>query len=319
MQDKQDSALLWSLSLTSDDQENPSLDPSEEHQWHHVHSDHPDCESLLSDLGIHTPVVRIMTETETRPRIVPHDGGILLILRGVNTNPGADPEDMVSLRIWIQENLVVSARKATRQLLAARDTREAILHNQGPKTLPELVLQLVERITDRISDIVLQFADEMDQLESQIQRGNTRSVQLPLAEARRQIIEIRRYVSPQREALAALNNLRSDLLAPVEFGIREQTDRTMRLVEELDLAREKSLLLQEELRNRIAETQNQRMYVLSLVTAVFLPLSFLTGVFGMNVAGLPGTEDSRAFVFLATAMTVIALAIFAWMKSQRWF
>jgi len=64
------------------------------------------------------------------------------------------------------------------------------------------------------------------------------------------------------------------------------------------------MVLQDELRNLIAEQQGMRMYVLSLVTAIFLPLSFLTGVLGMNVAGLPGTQEPKAFFYLATAMLI---------------
>jgi zinc transporter len=62
-----------------------------------------------------------------------------------------------------------------------------------------------------------------------------------------------------------------------------------------------------------------RMYVLSLVTAIFLPLSFLTGVFGMNVAGLPGTEEPKAFIFLASDMLILAIISLISMLWKKWF
>ena len=82
--------------------------------------------------------------------------------------------------------------------------------------------------------------------------------------------------------------------------------------------RERAVLLQDELRNRVAEQQNQRMYVLALVTAVFLPLSFLTGVFGMNVGGLPGVESTSGFLYVASFMGVVALVVGIWMKFRKW-
>jgi zinc transporter len=92
-----------------------------------------------------------------------------------------------------------------------------------------------------------------------------------------------------------------------------------RYVEDLDLAKERAMVLQDELRNRIAEQQGMRMYVLSLVTAIFLPLSFLTGVFGMNVAGLPGTEEPKSFAYLATAMVILAIILLISMLWKKWF
>jgi len=71
------------------------------------------------------------------------------------------------------------------------------------------------------------------------------------------------------------------------FEICEEGDRITRYLEDLDLVRERAMVAQEEILGRMAQQQNARMYVLSIVAAIFLPLSFLTGLFGMNVAGLP--------------------------------
>ncbi len=77
-------------------------------------------------------------------------------------------------------------------------------------------------------------------------------------------------------------------------------------------------MLQGELQNRLAEKQNARMFVLSIVAAIFLPLSFLTGVFGMNVAGLPGLEYPNAFNILTGSMLVLAIALVAYMRWKKW-
>jgi zinc transporter len=102
------------------------------------------------------------------------------------------------------------------------------------------------------------------------------------------------------------------------FELREHTDRMTRYVEDLDLAKERAMLLQDELRNRIADQHGVRMYVLSLVTAIFLPLSFLTGVFGMNVSGLPGVENPDGFLYVGTTMLVLAVVMLAAMLWKRW-
>ena len=60
------------------------------------------------------------------------------------------------------------------------------------------------------------------------------------------------------------------------------------------------------------------MYLLSIVAAIFLPLSFLTGVFGMNVAGLPGLENPKAFSYLALGMGLLAVGLLGFMRWRRW-
>jgi len=77
-------------------------------------------------------------------------------------------------------------------------------------------------------------------------------------------------------------------------------------------------LAQEEILGRMAQQQNARMYVLSIVAAIFLPLSFLTGLFGMNVAGLPGTEDPQAFFITVGLMVGSAIGIGFFFKWQGW-
>ena len=70
--------------------------------------------------------------------------------------------------------------------------------------------------------------------------------------------------------------------------------------------------------NRIAQEQNARMYLLSVVAAIFLPLTFVTGLLGMNVAGLPGTENPNGFLFSAAVMISLGIALGLYFKWKKW-
>ena len=177
---------------------------------------------------------------------------------------------------------------------------------------------VVERLADRIGEAVDTIDDRLTALETEISDLDIKTGRRDLSNLRREAAAIRRYLAPQRDALDALYRTRGALLDAEAHDVREQTDRTTRYVEDLDLARERAMVMQEELQNRVSEQQNARMYVLSIVAAVFLPLSFLTGVFGMNVAGLPGTEDKNAFAALAMAMSALGVGLLVWMRWRRW-
>ncbi|MDU0354913.1 CorA family divalent cation transporter [Paraglaciecola aquimarina] len=197
-----------------------------------------------------------------------------------------------------------------------QDVKDEIEQSIIPDNPMDLVLDLITKIANRISEAVDELDEDLTSFESR--EGINQQDRYQLSLVRRKSAALRRYLSPQRDALDAIYRFNKSLSQQQAFDLRDQTDRMTRYVEELDLARERAMVLQDELRNRIAELQGMRMYVLSLVTAIFLPLSFLTGVFGMNVAGLPGTEEPNAFIHLMICMAAVALVACVLMIWKKW-
>jgi zinc transporter len=180
---------------------------------------------------------------------------------------------------------------------------------------------LIEKLANRISDVVDSIDDELTLIETELDEkaNNIRQIQNRLSAIRKQTASIRRYLAPQREALAELYRSGKYLSEDDCYSIRYQTDRITHYVEDLDLARERALVLHGELQNKIAEQQNSRTYLLSIVATIFLPLSFLTGVFGMNVAGLPGVENPEAFKLLSAGMACLGLLLIGFIWWRKWF
>lgn len=85
------------------------------------------------------------------------------------------------------------------------------------------------------------------------------------------------------------------------------------------IIRERAAVTQEELQSRLAEQQNIRMYVLSIVAAVFLPLGFLTGLLGINFGGIPGADNPAAFGIFAGLLLVIVVVEISFFRSRKWF
>lgn len=323
MSDMQHSAFLWAYRVSDKGKIEPiSPDalsdavPEEGYLWVHLQSDTEDSAQLMQQLDLPQPVADALLALETRPRALSMMEGALIYLRAVNKNPDADPEDMVSLRLWLKGNLLVTARRKNRRLESVAAIREQLDAQHAPACPRALLIELVGNIADRIHDTV----DNMDDMlvEFETREVLNKADRQTLATLRRQAATMRRFLAPQRDALEALQRLPGVLSQEQAFELREQSDRVTRYVEDLDLARERAIVLQDELRNRIADQQGVRMYVLSMVTAIFLPLSFLTGVFGMNVGGLPGTDSQDAFTLLMGAMGVLAVFMLIAMLWKRW-
>ena len=322
--DQTSNAMLWALNIdTTISVISPTIDQNKQatsssgFNWFHIQADAQDSKECLQGLGLQNEIIDALCTTETRPKAIQFGQGMLVYLRGINRNPDADPEDMVSLRLWIGDNILISARRKNRQLLSVQDAKEELEKGYIPSSSLELTLRIITKIADRISETVDVLDEDLTEFEALDKSAKRDRIKLSMI--RRQAAAIRRYLAPQRDALDAMYRFNKSLNQQQSFELRDQTDRMTRYVEDLDLAKERAMVLQDELRNRIAEQQGMRMYVLSLVTAIFLPLSFLTGIFGMNVAGLPGTEDPKAFFYLATTMVVLAIMLLVGMLWKKWF
>lgn len=272
---------------------------------------------LETQSGLDRLVVEAMLEENTRPRCTEMDGGIMLFLRGVNLNPGADPEDMVSIRLWVEESRIISVR--LRRLLSIDDLRASIERGQGPVDAGDFVIQLADGLASRMTGIIGDVDDEVDRLQDMVLELESHRLRSELNKLRREIIALRRYLAPQRDALARLTHVKISWLDDRDvLRLREEADQVTRYVEDLDAARERAAVTQEELGNRLSEQLNNRMYVLSVVAAVFLPLGFLTGLFGINVGGIPLAEDPGGFVDIVLILlfiTALQVVLFRW---RRW-
>lgn len=272
---------------------------------------------MRSTLGLDRVVVEALNADETRPRSLGIGDGLLAVLRGVNMNPGEDPEDMVSIRLWIERDRIVSTRR--RKLLSVQDLREQLQQGTGPKTAGEFLASLIGRLADRIGGFFETIEENLSSIEEAGPDETVQTRRQSLAALRRQIAAVRRFIAPQRDALDRLYRNPGTLLSDAEANyLREEADRVTRYLEDLDLARERAVVLQEELLNELAQQQNTRMYVLSVVAAIFLPLTFVTGLLGMNVGGLPGVDSPEGFLVAVVVMAVTSAAVLSYFRFRKW-
>ncbi|WP_372591225.1 zinc transporter ZntB [Guyparkeria sp.] len=273
---------------------------------------------LETESGVDELVADSLLAEDTRPRVVEHDNGLLLIVRGVNLNAGKRPEDMISLRLWFDgEQLISTSRYPLRTVdeLARR-----LEEGTGPATLAELLMELIEGLAERTDELIESIEEEVDELEAALLDGADRELRDRIGQIRRTIIVIRRYLAPQRDALARLSTINRPLLADLDRGrIREQADALTRLVEDLDMARERGGMIHEQLLTRLSDQLNTRMYLLSIVAAIFLPLGFITGLFGINVGGMPWVETDMGFWWVMLLILAIGAGLGVWLRGRRWF
>ena len=149
--------------------------------------------------------------------------------------------------------------------------------------------------------------------------GTYASYRLGLVEVRRMAAVLRRYIAPQRDALVRLIQFEESWLdGRVEGRLREAIDQVTRLTEGLEELRERAAVVQDELMNRSSQRMERTMYLLTLVASVMLPLGFVTGLLGVNVAGIPGAETSWAFWAVCGLMAALVLVEVWLLRRLKW-
>ncbi|MBP6634091.1 MAG: zinc transporter ZntB, partial [Kofleriaceae bacterium] len=274
---------------------------------------------LRDEAGLEPLVQSALLERDPRPRAIVHDDDrLLMIIRAINLNQGAEPEDMVSLRCWFEPDRILTLRH--RRLRASKGVLADLERGRGPRDGGELLARMVEFILEPMVTQVDHIDEAVDTAEDQIVAGHGDRLRANLAAARRQAISLRRFIAPQREAWVKLPGLPLAWLhGPVRDRLREAADRLTRTVEELDAARDRAVVAYEELTSQVGELTNKRLYLLSIVTALFLPLGFVTSLLGVNVGGVPGQHVEWGFWVLLGLFLLATGTQLWWLRRRGWF
>ncbi|KJK06642.1 MULTISPECIES: zinc transporter ZntB [Pseudomonas] len=289
----------------------------QESLWLHWDRSHPQTRTWLRhDSGLNEFACDLLLEENTRPRLLPlADAQMLLFLRGVNLNPGAEPEDMVSVRIFAQAQRVISLR--LRPMRASDELLQQLTEGRGPKTASELLLTMAQLLTEKVQALISDLSEVVDLEEEKLEADKRYAPdQGSLQQIRRRAAGLRRFLNPQREIYAQLARNKWSWFAADDADYWNELNNSLtRYLEELELTRERAALVLESEDRRRAERMNRTMYRFGIITCIFLPMSFVTGLLGINVGGIPGAESPYGFLF--ASLLVLGLALGQWWLFRR--
>ena len=294
-----------------------SVDTTDKILWVHFDYSTQEAKDWIRNQCNNSIVADALLADETRPRTTLLGDSLLLALRGVNLDPHSRPENMISIRLFISSNMIISTSRRT--LLSVTEIIEELRKGTGVKSTSEFLVELTYRMIDRMDDVIDQLQDRTDYLEENIIDMKNQEFRAEILNVRRETIVLKRYLAPQKEALIKLSNEKISWIDEYKkVEIRETNDQLIRHIEELDTIRDKVILIQEELANSLSEEMNKKMYMLSIISAIFLPLTFLTGLLGINVGGIPGASNDKAFYIFTIILLLVIFSQYIIFKKKKW-
>ncbi|MEE4452310.1 zinc transporter ZntB [Novosphingobium resinovorum] len=288
--------------------------------WVHLLRTHPGVQDWLeAHCALPEPTAELLTSDANRPRAFREGQTLVATLRGINFNPGAAPEDMLSLQLWSDGRRVVTLRRAPLQ--TPRLVADDLDAGEGPEDAGALITALTEHLIDRMSHAIVDMNAMIDELEDETADTYSDRTLDKIAAIRRQSLALKRHMSPQHEALTAIANS-----APGWFEdhdrreIAESIARLRRYLDDLDISKESALVLQDDIRARAAANSQRTQYVLAVVAGVFLPLTFITGLLGINVGDIPLAHEGSHGFWIITGLCGAILGVeIALLRRLRWF
>lgn len=286
--------------------------------WVHLCRNRPGVTEWLRDgLKLPEPTWELLVSDRTRPRAFREGGTLVATLRGINFNPGAVPEDMISMQLWCDGARLVTLRRHPMQ--TPRRVLKAIDEGIGPRDCGAIVTELAESLVTRMNAAIVDMNDLIDDLEAADLEDDTDAILERITSIRRNCLALKRHMGPQHVALEAISRE-----APAWFEdhdrreIAETIDRLRRYLDDIDISKESAMVMQDELRARALAANERATYMLTIVAGIFLPLGFLTGLFGINVGGMPGMTDPDAFWWVVGGCVGIMFGLYFLFRKLRW-
>lgn len=289
--------------------------------WRWLHLSQTSTEArrwVIHESGIPISEAKALVADHARPRCVQTEQGLMFIGRGVNLDPNSLPEDMKSIRVWLEPNRIITVVK--RRMRSAEAIAARFETDHPPKSSSEVLVQLFSQMTEFLAPVVQELGEQIDEIRDSVIDDDLPTADIStLSPLRLRAMGLHRYLTPLHEAAITLSSAKQ-LTETKAFKAEVQVtrDQLARIVEELAAIESRAAVTRDEIVSQRADQLNQRVYVLTVLAGVCLPLSVLTGALGMNVGGIPLASSGVGFLITTLSMLTISALTLGVLRLIKW-
>jgi zinc transporter len=260
----------------------------------------------------------LILATDSRIRLDLLGSGIAGVLRDLHHDFDLDPENLGLVRFHIQAGLVVSGRR--HPLRAIDKLRMEIITGTTIPSPIAWLAHLFEHLAETFATLLENLTEQVGAIEDRLLEGHFHHEGAGLNQVRRLMNRLRHHLNPEHHELTDIIGQLPAWSQPDDaVKLRGALGRLESFGQDLELLYERSRLLQEEIAGHLGESTNRNLYVLSIVTTVFLPMSLVTGLFGVNVGGMPWQGTHAGFWIITSGMLAFGVATFLLLHWRRMF
>lgn len=252
------------------------------------------------------------------PKVEEFNKYLFVVLHGHGFNRETQEFEHRELHIFLGRNYMVTVASVPHVSVDA--IREHVLKDPSLIRVgaDSLFYRLVDLLVDRYIPLLDEWEADVEELEDRVLAGEADRLVEDIIQFKRRIIGLRRSLNPQREIFRVLSNHENPYVSPqVRVYLRDTYDHTYRIYEELEGLRDLLTSLMDAYRSNISLKMNEIMQKLTIIATIFMPLTFVVGLYGMNV-DIPEAKLSHSYHFILLGMAVTAFFMMWFFRKKKW-
>ncbi|HUU96435.1 MAG TPA: magnesium/cobalt transporter CorA [Phycisphaerae bacterium] len=276
--------------------------------------------SLGEIFGLHPLALEDVVNVPQRPKIEPYDQHLLCVTR-MATLCDTHAIETEQISLLIGRSYLVTFQERHGDVLDPVRARirqgKGLIRKAGPDYLGYAI---IDAVIDGYYPIMEAFGEHLESLEDEIVADPRPAILQAVHHVKRELLAIRRAIWPQREAVNAL--IRDDspfVTDAVRVYLRDCYDHCVQIMDVVETYRELAGGLMDVYLSSVGNRQNEVMKVLTIMASIFIPLTFMAGVYGMNFENMPELHAAWGYPMLLAAMIAVAVALLIYFRHKGWF
>jgi magnesium transporter len=276
--------------------------------------------SLGEAYGLHDLTIQDIANTEHRVKYEDFNHYVLIIMKMLEYNAETQSVDAEQLSIVLGDNFLLTFQEKPGDFFGGLRNEikiaDSIVRKMGPDYL---ACRIIDIIVDNYFGTVERFGNEIEDKEDELVTNPTRTVLYSIQGTKKNMMQLRQYVWPAREILSDLGKKESSLIKDETTAyFRDVYDRLFEAMDLIETTREMVSGLIDIYLSSMSNKTNDVMKVLTVVATIFIPLTFIVGLYGMNFKYMPELESPWGYPAIITFMLVVALGMLAYFRKKKW-
>jgi len=277
-------------------------------------------ERMGGGFGLHPLVIEDLVHTGQRPKLDDYESHLFIVLRMLRWNAEADEIDDEQVSIVLGPSWVLSFQE--RQGDVFDPIRERLMSNRGrirKLGADYLAYALIDAVVDHYFAVLEALSDRIETLGEEMTTDPKRQDLEAIRYLKRELLFMRKSVWPLREVLASLQREESHLFSPsVRPYLRDLYDHTIQIIDTVETFRDIVSGLMDIYLSSVSNRMNEVMKVLTIIATIFIPLSFIAGIYGMNFDLMPELRWKFGYFGALGLMLAVAIGMLFYFRRKRW-
>lgn len=277
-------------------------------------------ETLGKGFDLHPLVMEDILETEHRPKLENYETYLFLVLKGLQFDEEKAEVRTEQISLILGPDFVLSFLEGNGESFDG--VRERIRNNRGKirrMGADYLAYALLDSVVDSYFSVLERLGDSIEQLEEELIVAPSRTTLQKLHHLKREMILLRKSVWPLREVISALQREDSALVQEsTRIFLRDVYDHTIQVIDTVETFRDLLAGMLDLYLSSLSNRMNEIMKVLTLIATIFIPLTFIAGVYGMNFDYMPELRWKYGYFLIWGVMVGCGLALLWFFKRKRW-